>query len=121
MNEGTTDDTKSKAETELEIRIDELGDKSSQLLLFLSFAITAAAVLRSSQTPVGAYQQAALTHAMRWWIGAVFPILVGILPVKEIKWGSPRWYRIVRWSKVGFLWVAIVLIVFGAMQFYYAL
>jgi hypothetical protein len=120
MNE-TPESTKSQTQVDLEKRIEELGAKSSQLLLFLSFAITAAAVLRSSQTPIGACQQAALTHAMRWWTGAVFPILIGILPVKEINWGSPLWYQIVRWLKFVFLWVAIVFIVFGAMQFYYAL
>jgi hypothetical protein len=115
------DTKKSEAQADLEKRIEELAANSSQLLLFLSFAITAAAVLRSSQNPIGACQQAALTHAMRWWTGAVFPILIGILPVKEINWGSPVWYRIVSWLKFGFLWAAIVLIVFGAMQFYYAL
>src|ERR1700730_6041325 len=119
--EGTPESTKSQTQTDLEERIEELGAKSSQLLLFLSFAITRATVLHSSQFPLGAYQQFALTHAMRWWIRAVFPILIGILPVKEINWGNPLWYQIVRWSKFGFLWGAIVLIVFGAMQFYYAL
>jgi hypothetical protein len=119
--EETPESTKSQTQTELEERIEELGAKSSQLLLFLSFAITAAAVLRSSQNPIGAYQQTALTHAMRWWIRAVFPILIGILPVKEMNWGSPLWYQIVRWSKVVLLWAAIVFIVFGAMQFYCAL
>jgi hypothetical protein len=46
---------------------------------------------------------------------------LGVLKKLGLAWGSLLWYQIVRWSKFGFLWVAIVLIVFGAMQFYYAL
>ena len=67
----------------LEDRIKELGDKATQLLTFLSFAIAAALILASSN-PVGQgrYQKLALKLAIRCWVLAFVPILLNVLPVK---------------------------------------
>src|SRR5713226_4874670 len=94
-------------------RIKELGDKSTQLLLFLSFSFVAVITLKSDHM-LAERQQYALTIAMRFWVWALLPILLGILPVKDFSWETPLWYNALRWSKFVFLWTAIVLILFGA-------
>ena len=63
---------------QLKDRIKELNDKASQLLLFFSFAIVGAATLNSQ----------AARAAMRSWVGAVFIVLVALLPLKEIPFGT---------------------------------
>jgi hypothetical protein len=50
-------------------------------------------------------------------VEAIFPTLIGVLPVKEVYEDSAKWYRIVRWSKVIVLWVAVALIFWGAVDF----
>src|SRR5262245_52718933 len=55
---------------DLGIRINELGTKSTQLLLFLTFAILGAATLRTAESPA---DQALVPVATWWWILAVFP------------------------------------------------
>jgi hypothetical protein len=96
-------------------RIRELGDKATQLLTFLSFALVAAILLQPSLA--GPCQKAAMKWAIRFWVTAIFPILLNVLPVKEVAWESPRWYERVRNGKVVFLWVAVVLIAGGAVAF----
>ena len=107
------------------VRIKELGEKSTQLLLFLSFAMVSIATLES----VGAHVswQPKLDQAFRWWIVALIPALVGIVPVKElnkapqiltsvgIKWSVPlsKWCEWVRWSKIIMQWITIGLIIAG--------
>jgi len=106
----STDDGRLQDEEE---RIKQLGDKSSQTLLFLSFALVVVATLKDKSSS----HQFALREAMRWWSGALFPIVLGVLPLKEFNEGSPGWYRIVRWLKVALLWVAIIVILVGAAYF----
>lgn len=95
----------------LEERIKELGDKSSQTLLFLSFALVVAATLKDK---LAWNQQTAVRLAMCWWSWALFPILIGILPLKEVNEGNYGWYSFLRWLKFVLLWVAVVLISIGA-------
>ncbi len=101
----------------LEKRIKQLGDKASQLLLFLSFALVVAALLETQGDRLGPCQTAFITTAMRFWVGAIFPILVSILPLKEIRENCTPWYNFVRWSKFGLLWAAIFSVFIGALFF----
>jgi hypothetical protein len=112
-----------ESECQLRMRIKELGDKSTQLLLFLSFAIAAVVVLGYGNDPGHSSQVAQKIvqgGAMRWWVFAIFPVVVGILPLKEF-WriydDKLRWYRTVRWLKFWLLWIAIFYIIMGAIQF----
>lgn len=102
----------------LEVRIKELGDKATQLLTFLSFAIAAALVLASSN-PVGrgAYQKLSLQLAIRCWVFAFVPILLNVLPVKEILGKTTAGLERIRTGKVLLLWVAVALILAGAGAF----
>ena len=50
-------------------------------------------------------------------VAALFPILLGILPLKEFNEGRTRWYRFVRWLKFRLLWFAIIMITLGAWEF----
>jgi hypothetical protein len=99
-----------------EDRIEELGGKSTQLLLFLSFSFVAVVTMKSDHT-ITHTQQHALTIAMRWWVWALLPILSGVVPLKDCKWLNPRWYNRIRWLKFWFLWAAIILILIGACYF----
>jgi hypothetical protein len=105
-----TNDNLSKEER----RIQELGDKSSQTLLFLSFALVVVATLKGKSD---ASRQVELKQAMYWWSWALFPVLAGILPIKEFGEGKIAWYRVVRWYKVVLLWTAILMIGWGAWKF----
>jgi len=68
----------------LESRISELNGKFGQTLLFLSFALVVVATLKDrKQYDPG--QQILLSLAARWWTASIFPMLVGILPVKEFR------------------------------------
>ena len=99
---------------DLGIRINELGTKSTQLLQFLSFAIIGAATLRTVQF---AADQTLVRAATWWWILAVFPILLAVLPVKDFRWNGRTWYRFLVWVKCLLLWVAVILSGVGAIQF----
>ncbi len=97
-----------------EERINELSDKSSQILLFLSFALVVVATLKDKDCST---HQFALRAAMRWWSAALFPVVVGLLPLKEFRARSDRWYRAVRLAKTVLLWIAIITILIGAAYF----
>lgn len=100
-------------------RIKRLGDKSTQLLLFLSFAFLAVITMRS-EPAISAGQRQMLTYAMQWWERALWPILFGVLPVRDFADYAKRktlWYEIIRWSKVVLLIVAVVLILLGVTHF----
>jgi hypothetical protein len=100
--------------TREERRIKELGEKSSQTLLFLSFALIVVAMLKDKSDTS---RQVELEQAMYWWSWALFPVLAGILPIKEFGEGKIGWYGVVRWCKVVLLWVAILMIGWGAWKF----
>jgi hypothetical protein len=109
----------------LRMRIKELGDKSTQLLVFLSFAITAAVVLigygQVSTNTNLMFDKVAQSGALRSWVSAIFPVVIGVLPLKEFSWRpNHRWYRSVRMFKFCLLWVAIAYIVVGAAKFFLA-
>jgi len=95
-------------------RINELGNKSTQLLLFLTFAILGAATL---MTRDGAAQERLVRAAAWWWMWAVFPVLLGVLPVKDFNWNNRRWYRFLVYAKCVLLWGSVILSGIGAIQF----
>ena len=99
---------------DFDTRINELGNKSTQLLLFLSFAIVGAATLNSRELPVNS---ALVRCAMWWWVIAVFPVLLGVAPVKDLNWKNHRWYRLMARVKCWLLWAAVLLSIAGAFQF----
>jgi hypothetical protein len=96
----------------------QLGEKSTQILLFLSFTFVAVVTLKADRA-LSETQQHALTMALRWWVWALLPILIGILPLKDLGWGDTdaRWYNYLRWFKFGLLWIAIILVLVGAAYF----
>jgi membrane protease YdiL (CAAX protease family) len=102
----------------LEDRIKQLGDKANQLLIFLSFALVVAVILGTQgNKQLGPRQAMLLIIGMRFWASALFPILISVLPLKEIREGSEKWYSAVRWIKFWLLWPAIVCIFIGTIFF----
>ncbi|HET9830541.1 MAG TPA: hypothetical protein VFP91_02475 [Vicinamibacterales bacterium] len=95
-------------------RINELGNKSTQLLLFLTFAILGAVTLTARDC---AGQERLVRSAIWWWMFAVFPVLLGVLPVKDFNWNNCRWYRFLVHAKCLFLWASVILSGIGAVQF----
>jgi hypothetical protein len=79
----------------------------------------AAATLRLIPTLTGG-QKFAVTTAMRWWTLAIFPALVCVAPLKDVR-TTVRWYRFILWLKFGFLWIALVCLAIGAGWFFQAL
>lgn len=101
---------------ELRLRIDELNRKSAQLLIFLAIGIAAAILLWSADLlTVG--QQDYLLHAMRWWLLAILPAALAVLPLREFRENSRLWYGTVRYLKFVLLWLAISFIVVGTTYF----
>lgn len=106
-------------ETLLTKRIEQLDNKATQLLLFLSFAFVAVVTMKVDHR-LAERQQHDLTLAMRWWAAALLPIIAGVVPVKDFAERSRDkdcWYSRIRWAKVFLLWVAIALIVTGVCYF----
>jgi|HubBroStandDraft_6_1064221.scaffolds.fasta_scaffold423428_2 hypothetical protein len=101
----------------VECRIKELGEKATQLLTFLSFAIAGVLILADKPDRLGHCQQVALRLTLRFWAVAFLPILANILPVKEFCWDCPQWYKTIRWGKVVLLWAAVCLIICGVITF----
>lgn len=93
-------------------RIQQLGDKSTQLLLFLSFVFVAVITLKVDHA-TALDQKRYLTYAMRSWALALPPILLGVLPVRDFV--KESYYNCIRWAKVFLLWVAIILIFIGVV------
>lgn len=102
---------------ELRRRIEELNNKGTRVLLFLSFGIAATVLLWSTDL-LNDMEQDLLIRAMRWWVLAILPTVIGILPLKEFRENSRRWYGFLRWLKFALLWLAIILIVVGATYFF---
>lgn len=99
-------------------RIKDLNDKGTQVLLFLSFAIAAAVLLWSTKpSPLNDIQQSLLLHAIHQWVRAIFPTLLVILPLREVRENNPNWYTVLRGVKFTALWLAIGLILWGAIDF----
>jgi uncharacterized membrane protein len=109
-----TNESENVEPNDLSKRIKEFGKKSTQLLLFLTFAILGAATVRSGELPAN---PALIRAAMWWWVFAVFPVLLGVLPVKEFGWNNRCWYCFVVWAKFLLLWAAVVFSGVGAIQF----
>jgi hypothetical protein len=100
-------------------RLLELNNTSSQILIFLSFAIVAAVTFLAPG--LEASRRSAVSGALRWWIGAIFPTVIGIIPLKEVADGSLPWYNFVLWMRYALLWCAIICILVGAFQFFKAI
>jgi len=101
-----------------EARIKELGDKSTQLLLFLSFAIVAVSTLTSQSFSTNPLLS---RSAIQGFVLAVFPVLVGVLPLKEFRRNNSRWYVFIARLRFVTLWVAVSLCAYGTVQFFRAL
>jgi len=97
----------------LEVRIKELGDKSSQTLLFLSFALVVLATLKDKYHGLPHN----MNEAMWWWSVALLPILIGILPLKEHHEKDIIWYKKLRCLKVVLLVISISTIICGVCRF----
>ena len=97
----------------------ELTNSSSQVLIFLSFAIVAAVTFLTPE--LQALQRGAVNAALRWWIGAIFPTVLGIIPLKVVADESLPWYNFLLWMRYVALWCAIICIFIGAIQFYRAI
>lgn len=101
---------------ELRSRILELNRKSAQLLIFLGIGIAATILLWSTDL-LTTGQQDLLLRAMRWWLLAIVPAAIGILPLKEFRENSRGWYGAVRYLKFVLVWLAIAFVVLGATYF----
>jgi hypothetical protein len=100
-------------------RLTELNNTATQALIFLSFAIVAAVTF---YTPgLEASRRSSVSWALRWWIGAIFPTVVVIIPLKEIMNRKLAWYSFVLWLRFVLLWAAIVCIFVGAIYFFKAI
>lgn len=97
-------------------RIDELGQKSNQVLIALSFVILAAIELEKNCAT-----SLALRIALRIWIAAILPAILGIVPLKEVCWEASCWYGRLRGFKVVMLWATCLCILAGAIAFFVAL
>jgi hypothetical protein len=104
----------------LKDRITELGKKATQLLTFLSFAMVVAMTF-AGDARLDAGAQRVLHQALWYWTVAAGIVVVGVVPLKEVRWEHAGWYRAVRQLKVGILWVAAFLIGCGLWQFHKAL
>jgi hypothetical protein len=105
--------------THIEQRLNELSNTSSQILIFLSFAIVAAVTFFSPG--IDATRRSALSGALRWWTGAIFPTVMGIIPLKVIANDNLPWYTFILWLRYVLLWCAIICIFLGALRFYKAI
>lgn len=107
---------------DLSKRIKQLNDKASQMLLFLTFALVGAATVKQTPLPVNGML---VRSAMQWWVWAVFPVLVGVAPLKELGelfgWDKEWWYTRIKRIKVIVLLEAVLLSAWGTMRFVVAL
>jgi len=101
---------------ELRLRIDGLNRKSAQLLIFLGIGIVAMILLWSADLLTSS-EQDLLLRAMRWWLLALFPAVMGLLPLREFRENSRLWYGAVRYFKFALIWLAIAFMVVGTTYF----
>jgi hypothetical protein len=97
---------------ELSERIKELGGKSAQILTFLGITLFVGIALWSNPL-FGRTQKEKLMAAVHWCLRATVPVLLAVIPLKEIRLGSKGWYRFIRWVKIILLWLAAVFIFAG--------
>ncbi len=100
------------------LRLRELNNTASQILIFLSFAIVAGVTYLNPAMDLS--RRAAVHLALRWWIGAIFPTVIGIIPLKEVKDKDVAWYRFLLRMRLLLMWAAIICIFMGAIQFFKA-
>jgi hypothetical protein len=102
----------------LATHLQELNNTASQILIFLSFAIVAAVTFLTPGTDWA--RRTAVHWALRWWIGAIFPTVIAIIPLKEIRDRNLSWYGFLLWVRFVLMWAAIICIFMGALQFFKA-
>ena len=111
--------TTTTAEHDLKQRINELNEKATQMLVFLSFAIIGAATVDGEKLVTNTVLVRA---AIKWWVFAMFPVLFGVLPVKDfwgkwLPWSERSWLQCMRWLKVLAMIGAVGLSARGAYRF----
>ena len=99
-------------------RLTELNNTASQILIFLSFAIVAGVTFLTPAMDLS--RRTAVHLALRWWIGAIFPTVIGIIPLKEVRDKDLVWYRFILRMRLLLMWSAIICIFIGAIQFFKA-
>jgi hypothetical protein len=99
-------------------RLQELNNTASQILIFLSFAIVAGVTYLTPAIDLS--RRTAVHFALRWWIGAIFPTVAGILPMKEVRDKDLVWYRFLLRMRFVLMWSAIICILIGAVEFFKA-
>jgi hypothetical protein len=114
---------KPDAETEAKLtfiatRLQELNNTASQILIFLSFAIVAGVTYLTPAMDLS--RRTAVHLALRWWIGAIFPTVAGIIPLKELRDKDLVWYRFLLRMRFVLMWSAIICIFIGAVEFFKA-
>jgi hypothetical protein len=114
----SAEETEKEQLKHLATRLGELNNTASQILIFLSFAIVAAVTFLTVNPSLTAKE--AVHWALRWWIGAIFPTVIAIVPLKEIRDRDVRWYRALLWARFVLMWSAIVCILVGAIWFFKA-
>ena len=113
-------DADARAEERLraeEERIKQMSEKSGHMLLFLSFALIVGATLRDKVFSIHLYS---LREAMLMWSLALLPVVLGVLPLKELRPPSAYWYRQVKLIKAILLWIAGAPILIGWVFFVWA-
>jgi hypothetical protein len=100
------------------LRLQELNNTASQILIFLSFAIVAGVTFLTPAMDLS--RRTAVHLALRWWIGAIFPTVIGIIPLKEVRDKDLAWYRFLLRMRLLLMWSAIICIFIGAIQFFKA-
>ena len=78
-------------------------------------------ILADKLDRLGPCQLKAVKWTLRFWVGAFFPILMNVLPVKEFDWECAHWYHQVRRAKVVLLWLSVLLILSGSIAFLLAI
>ena len=99
-------------------RLQELNNTASQILIFLSFAIVAGVTYLTPS--MDSSRRTAVHWALRWWIGAIFPTVIGIIPLKEVRDRDVFWYRFLLRMRLVLMWSAIICIFIGAIEFFKA-
>jgi len=100
-------------------RLTELNNTSSQILIFLSFAIVAGVTYLTPALDPS--RRIALGAALHWWTGAIFPTVIGIVPLKELNDHSLPFHRFLMWTRFVLMWSGIVCIFIGAIYFFRAI